>query len=154
MNLVNVTINSTYGWISFSNQSISLIAPNNYTYVNAYLGPLPVGTYLGTIFINSSNDGSETIPVAFQVSSGGGQQGGGGAGGGGSILFKGINITLNYLTTYSYGGTGNVVTGQGGAGGTGRIHVDYVNSATGTTDPVMDTRFDPTLMPPSGILML
>jgi uncharacterized membrane protein len=88
MNLVNVTINSTSGWISFSNQSISLISPNNYTYVNAYLGPLSVGIYLGTIFINSSNDGSKIIPVALQVSSGGGQQGvgiggGGGAGGGG-----------------------------------------------------------------------
>ncbi len=91
MNLVNVTINSTSGWISFSNQSISLISPNNYTYVNAYLGPLSVGIYLGTIFINSSNDGSKTIPVALQVSgitqtpsgASGGGGGAGGAGGGG-----------------------------------------------------------------------
>jgi len=86
MNLINITLNSTYSWITFSNNSIPLIVPDNYTYVNAYLGPLSnVGTYLGTIFINSSNDGNKIIPVAFQVSSGGGGGGaaGGGAGGGG-----------------------------------------------------------------------
>jgi len=79
LNLVNVTINSTSSYISFSDQLISVIAPGNYTYVNASLGPLyEPGIYLGTIFINSSNDGNYTIPVAFQVSNPIAPSGGGG----------------------------------------------------------------------------
>jgi hypothetical protein len=69
MNLINITLNSTSDWISFDTQFIPIITPGNYTYVNAYLGPIAnTGTYLGTININSSNDGDEIIPVAFQIS--------------------------------------------------------------------------------------
>lgn len=68
MNLINVTLNSSESWISFSSQFISLIEPSNYTYVNAYLGPIDTpGIYYGSIFVNSSNDGNKTIPVVLQV---------------------------------------------------------------------------------------
>ncbi|MCD6477758.1 MAG: hypothetical protein J7K87_02020 [Candidatus Aenigmarchaeota archaeon] len=85
MVLSGVNLYSDVEWISFSQSYISSIAAGDSKNVYAYLGPLSQpGEYTGTIYVNSSNDGSESIPVIFDVetSEGGGGGGGGGATGG------------------------------------------------------------------------
>lgn len=76
----------------------------------------------------------------------------GGAGGGGSILIKAQTATLGTALATATGGTAATATvgGKGGDGGTGRIHLDYKDSYTGTTNPAIDARQDLTLDYPSG----
>lgn len=69
--------------------------------------------------------------------------GGGGGGAGGSVLFKGTNITLGTTLVKARGGVAG--TGSGGTGGDGRIHADYQNSISGTTNPTLDSRQDSSL---------
>lgn len=68
LGLVNVTLSSNVSWIGFNMEFVSSISPGNYESVYAYLGPISnVGVYSGTIFVNSSNNGDETITTVFDV---------------------------------------------------------------------------------------
>lgn len=86
------------------------------------------------------------------VKSGAGSHGCGGGGAGGSVLFKTINATLGSNLVQANGGAGGVfdVNNQGGTGGTGRIHLDYAGSFTGTTTPTIDATQDSSLYPSGG----
>ena len=80
---------------------------------------------------------------------------GGGGGAGGSILIKAQTATLgsNLLTaTAGNGGTegGGGNGANGGNGAVGRIHLDYSNSYTGTTNPTLDVTQDLTLIESGG----
>lgn len=67
----------------------------------------------------------------------------GGGGAGGSILLKCQTATLGANLITANGGVGG--TGAG-AGGAGRIHLDYLTSYTGTTTPTLDFAQDNTLV--------
>lgn len=74
---------------------------------------------------------------------------GGGAGAGGSILIKCQNATLGTTKLTASGGTGGASTAprhSGGAGGAGRIRLDYSSSYTGTTTPDISASQDKTLL--------
>lgn len=71
---------------------------------------------------------------------------GSGAGGGGSVLIKAFTATLGATKIVATGGAYSNTTVDGGAGGTGRIHLDYGASYTGTTSPSLDVTNDPTLI--------
>jgi len=100
MVLSGVNLYSDVDWISFSQDYISSIAAGDSKNVYAYIGPLSqAGEYTGTIYVNSSNDGSENILVVFDVktSGGGGGPGGGGATGGVPVVKKEKSLEiLNY----------------------------------------------------------
>jgi hypothetical protein len=73
-----------------------------------------------------------------------GETGGGGGGAGGSVLLKCQTATLGTNLITASGGSGGYGTNSsqqaahyGGAGGTGRIHIDYYTSYTGTTTPTI-----------------
>jgi len=66
----------------------------------------------------------------------------GGAGAGGSVLIKAQTATLGAGLITATGGTAG---GVGGAGGDGRIHIDYLTSYTGTTSPTITASQDATL---------
>lgn len=90
---------------------------------------------------NSANGGNG------KRSSGGGVGGSGGAGG--SILIKGQTVALgSNLFTATAGFEDNGSITNGGRGSVGRIHVDYLTSLSGTTNPTLDSRQDPTLLQP------
>lgn len=74
-----------------------------------------------------------------------------GSGAGGSCLIKTQVGTLGTTKITALGGTRNTNTGNryGGAGGAGRIHLDYGISYTGTTNPTLDVALDNTLSSPS-----
>lgn len=76
--------------------------------------------------------------------------GGGGGGGGGAILLKAQTATLNTTRVTAAAGSGAAeITPQAGAGGTGstgRIHLDYLTSYTGTTTPTLNATQDNTLV--------
>ena len=76
--------------------------------------------------------------------------GGGGSGAGGSILLNIQSATLGTNTIVASagdpGGTGDGTgRGFGGTGSTGRIHVNYATSYSGTTSPTVDATLDSTL---------
>jgi len=87
----------------------------------------------GTI---GTSPGTDTVP--------------GGSGAGGSILLKAQTATLGTgLITAS--GAARLVGGSGepyhgGAGGNGRVHLDYYTSYTGTTTPTLDVSLDNSLV--------
>ncbi len=103
-----------------------------------------------------------TINITGAITSNGGAGGSiyrsGGGGAGGSVLFKGQAITLGTnLITAAWGqGGGNSSgvaggsspgDGGGGNGANGRIHADYSTSLSGSTNPGIDSRLDPTIVP-------
>ncbi|MBU0845941.1 MerR family DNA-binding transcriptional regulator, partial [Patescibacteria group bacterium] len=66
--------------------------------------------------------------------------GGGGGGAGGSLKLISDTINLGTSKVTATGGTGgNTSYADGGAGGDGRIHADYVTSTSGDSDPVYDS---------------
>jgi len=70
---------------------------------------------------------------------------GGGGGAGGSVLIKGQTVTLGSSLVTSSAGSGGGHTnfaGNGGAGGVGRIHIDYSQLLSGTTSPTLDSSVD------------
>ncbi|GEM_PF-4988645 len=70
LSLVNVSLNTSVSWISFSKGKMSSIPASGNEYVTVYIGPLgAVGTYSGSITVASENDGNETMPVSFDVRS-------------------------------------------------------------------------------------
>ncbi len=115
----------------------------------------------GIIFIFAKN-----IVISGAVNAGGanGQNGyagssgdsrvswsGGGGGAGGSVLLKAQSATLGSNKATALGGSGGgyyAFGGPGGAGGSGRIHLDYgAGGYTGTTNPGLDARQDLTIKP-------
>ncbi len=88
-----------------------------------------------------------TITVTGSISVNGGTgwaaDGAGGSGAGGSVLLKAQTATLgtNLITS-----TGVVASGSRGASSDGRIHIDYLTSFTGTSNPTIDSRQDATLL--------
>lgn len=105
----------------------------------------------GGIYMSSGSSGGGIILIiakaisitgTLQVKGGNGTTRGhydGGSGAGGSVLLKAQTATLGTNLITAIGGTGTV------NGGTGRIHLDYFNSYTGTTTPTLDATQDPTL---------
>lgn len=68
---------------------------------------------------------------------------GGGGGSGGAILLKGQSVTVGSSLITATGGAGGTGTGgNGGAGSVGRIHIDYSDSISGTTNPTLDSSQD------------
>jgi len=98
----------------------------------------------GIVFITGA-----TLTVTGSVTSNGGSGGAsnefaaGGGGTGGSILIKTQNATLGTALITASGAT---AVGAGGAGGVGRIHIDYLTSYTGTTSPTIDATQDNSLV--------
>jgi hypothetical protein len=99
----------------------------------------------GIVFIASAN-----IQVNGSISSNGQRGevanlghacGGGGGGSGGAILLQMQTGSLGTSKVTAYGGLYGYNTNgfqiPGGAGGVGRIHVNYLTSYTGSTDPAM-----------------
>jgi hypothetical protein len=102
----------------------------------------------GIVFITGA-----TITVSGSIISNGGvgtagtnNGGGGGGGAGGSILLKAQAATLGTSLITANGGDGGSGNGAGGSGGTGRIHVDYYTSYTGTTTPTLNATQDSNLI--------
>lgn len=100
----------------------------------------------GIIFITSVD-----LQIAGILNANGGAGGGapggfsgGGAGGGGSILLKAQTATLGSNITADANNTSS--SPLSGAGGTGRVHLDYLTSYTGTTTPTIDATQDNTLV--------
>lgn len=91
-----------------------------------------------TINLNGGNKGDGTYA----------QDGGGGSGG--SCLIKAKTATLGTNKITAIGGS----TGDNGAGGVGRIHLDYSVSYTGTTSPTLDATLDTTIIAGGGSLPL
>lgn len=85
-----------------------------------------------------------------------GAGGGGGGGAGASILIKCIKATLGTNKIVALGGSGGASynnVSPGGAGGVGRIHIDYGSSYTGTTNPTIDATKDTSLSPSSNFFL-
>lgn len=103
---------------------------------------------------------AETITIsggAITVNGGDGagataRGGGGGGGAAGSVLFKCKNATFGTNLVTAVGGAGYDAFhgGQGGHGSRGIIHVDYSGSISGTTNPTLSSRFDPSIKPLGG----
>lgn len=75
----------------------------------------------------------------------------GGGGGGGSVLIKCIDATLETNKIVATGGTSTSLgSSHGGNGATGRVHIDYANSYSGSTNPTLDVNQDNSLFPPAG----
>lgn len=72
----------------------------------------------------------------------------GGGGSGGAVLIKAQVATLGAALITATGGSGGnaQVTSNQYAAGTGRIHLDYYTSYTGTTSPTLDVVLDNTLV--------
>jgi hypothetical protein len=89
----------------------------------------------GTINANGGSGGSATSGI-------GDSAGGGGAGG--SVIIKAQTATLGTNKITATAGAGGTSSGSrpGGAGGVGRIHLDYLNTPSGTTNPTYDGRQD------------
>lgn len=89
----------------------------------------------------------KTVTVTGSIRTNGGAGGGvpnalagGGGGAGGSVLIKCHNATLGTnLITATQGGAGGP---NSGTGGFGRVHIDYAQSYTGSTNPTLDTTQD------------
>lgn len=76
--------------------------------------------------------------------------GAGGGGAGGSILLKCKTATLGSNRILAAGGSGGTnVQRAGGAGGSGRIHLDYSTSYSGSTSPTIDVRQDTYIQQPA-----
>lgn len=103
----------------------------------------PGGAGGGIIFISGVTVDCSSGSITSYGSDGqvGGVNGGGGGGGaGGSILIKAQVATLGTNKLLASGGVGAPnFAGTGGDGGTGRIHLDYYTSYTGTTTPTIDS---------------
>jgi hypothetical protein len=86
------------------------------------------------------------------VKSGSGSHGCGGGGAGGSVLFKTITATLGSNLVQANGGAGGFFdsNNNGGTGGSGRIHLDYAGTYSGTTTPTIDVTQDSSLYPSGG----
>jgi hypothetical protein len=70
-------------------------------------------------------------------------KGAGAGGAGGGVLYKCVTATLGTNKTTATGGvTGTDLTGNGS---TGRIHIDYSDSISGTTSPTLSSRKDATI---------
>ena len=101
----------------------------------------------GIVFITAT---TFTMSGAITANGGAGAQdnannaadGGGGAGG--SVLIKAQTATLGTGLITATGGAGGSI--QGGAGGSGRIHIDYYTSYTGTTTPTLNVSLDSSLV--------
>jgi hypothetical protein len=110
--------------------------------------PYPAGGAGGGLIFIFTKD----LQVNANITSNGGvgqtnSDGGGGGGAGGCILIKSITATLGTNLTTTLGGAGGV---RGGTGGTGRIHLDYASSYTGTTNPTLSATQDSSLYPSGG----
>lgn len=84
------------------------------------------------------------ITGSVNLNGGNGTNDEGGAGAGGSCLIKGNRISLGTNLVTATGGSASVL---GGAGGAGRIHVDYGITPTGTTNPTFTSAKDTKLNP-------
>lgn len=81
---------------------------------------------------------------------GNGSKWGSGGGSGGAVLIKCQNANLGTNKVIATGGAGGAGSSHVGAvGGVGRIHVDYKNSLTGTTNPTLTSTQDSSLIYPS-----
>lgn len=83
----------------------------------------------------------------------------GGSGAGGSVLLKSQVATLGTAIITALGGAGQgsysqtpgqIIVPHGGAGGDGRIHLDYYTSYTGTTNPTLNVTQDSSLYTNTG----
>ena len=107
----------------------------------------------GIIYIagNSITVSSTGLITANGGKGGDGNYGQGGGGAGGSIVIKSNSIALNTNLVDSIGGAkGNYSQNPsegGGVGGTGRIHIEYGTSFSGSTNPSADLYQNPPLAP-------
>ena len=93
-------------------------------------------TYASTITLGGSGNIN-----ANGGNGGANSDGNGGGGAGGSVLLKCLTATLGSSIVTASGGTSN----GSGAGGVGRIHLDYYTSYTGTTSPTLNSTQDNSL---------
>lgn len=101
-------------------------------------------TVTGSVVANGNNGGGASV-----------DGGGGGGGAGGSVLLKAVTATLgSSLVTAAGGSRDTGGSAYGGAGGTGRIHLDYLVSYTGTTTPTIDVTQDYSLSSAAGNMFL
>lgn len=115
------------------------------------------GTGQGSVGRSGGNGGGivflmgATITVTGAITNGGNAggsgtgSGGGGGGAGGSILLKSQVATLGTALITAPAGAMGTGEDNGTAGTTGRIHLDYLTSYSGTTTPTIDTTQDSSL---------
>jgi hypothetical protein len=102
-------------------------------------------TITGSINLAGGAGGSATLNGYFSNF-------GGGGGSGGACLLKAQVATLGTTKITAAGGNGGATGGNsayqqaGGNGSSGRIHLDYLTSYTGTTTPSIDVRQDTSLV--------
>mgnify|MGYP001069787533 CR=1 FL=1 len=97
----------------------------------------------GSINVNGGNGGN-----AYTSDWNGNPTSAGGGGAGGAVLLKCQTATIGSNLITALGGargTVNQAQRHGGAGGVGRIHLDYKISYSGSTNPTLDARQDLTL---------
>lgn len=105
----------------------------------------PVINVSGGTLVNANGAIGGTMDVSNVDNDGGG-------GAGGSILLKGQIITLGTNILTATGGAGGS-TG-GGAAGDGRIHIDYGQTLTGTSQPTLDSSLDSILNDQGGFFFI
>ena len=114
----------------------------------------PAGSNGGGIaFIFASDIDLTSIQINCRGAAGYSAAAPGGAGAGGSVLLKCQTATLGTNKILATGGAATASTSKpfsGGAGGVGRIHIDYSTSFTGTTNPTIDSTLDTTIVPTGG----
>ena len=95
------------------------------------------------------SDGEGGFSDGYEAQNFHGASGAGGAGG--SIILKSNVATLGTGTVTSNGGGGSYdYYGSAGAGGSGRIHLSYATSYTGTTTPTIDAGPDSSINTSNG----
>ncbi len=109
----------------------------------------------GMSFIFAKNLTLTTASLNHNATNGGSGTGSGGGGGaGGSCLIKCVSATLGTNLITVAAGSGGIHSGDyqgdGGAGSTGRIHIDYYGSYTGSTTPTIDATRDGSLITSGG----
>lgn len=97
----------------------------------------------GLVILNGAN--GEAGTGACEEGPGGG---GAGSGAGGLVKAETASLGTNRMTSLggSGGGSPGSASGDGGPGGVGRLHLDYGKSFTGSTNPGLDARLDPSLI--------
>lgn len=109
------------------------------------------GRGAGSVFIFGANIViTGTVPLTGDNGGATSTQRAGSGGAAGACLLKCMTATLGTNKITAIGGakgTGNEANSNNTAGSNGRIHIDYSDSFTGTTNPTIDSRLDATIVP-------
>jgi PKD repeat protein len=137
--------NSTSGGIGFGGQTAGNVELTNIVFGGGGGGStdnpgnsIGGGGGGGGIIILIAKTTAVNGPITANGGQGGGNKWGGGGGAGGSILIRGQNVTVGSNLISAVGGAAR---SSGGAGGLGRIRIEYCESlSAGATNPPASTQ--------------